>query len=113
MKAEFRSIGLIAGRTLQEAARQRFFVLLLGLALAFVVGARWLRQFDFGAAEQTFVVDCGFGAMGLFGAALSILATTQLFFSEIEQGTALTLLARPIIRLAFVMGKLAGVAALL
>ena len=103
---------LIAQNTLREAARQRLFNFLLFLALALVLGARWFRDFNFGAPELKFLADCGFGAMAFFGAALTIAATAQLFFSEIENRTALTLLAKPVWRTEFVVGKFLGVAAL-
>ena len=76
-----------------------------------MVGARWLRDFSFGAPELKFLADCGFGAMAFFGAALAITATAQLFFSEIENRTALTLLAKPVWRAEFILGKFLGLAA--
>lgn len=103
---------LIAHNTLREASRQRLFLVLLFLALGLVVGARWFRDFNFGAPELKFLADCGFGAMAFFGAALTIAATAQLFFSEIEHRTALTLLAKPVWRTEFVAGKFLGIAAL-
>jgi hypothetical protein len=108
----FRRTWLIAQNTLREAARQRLFNFLLVLALALVLGARWFRDFNFGAPELKFLADCGFGAMAFFGAALTIASTAQLFFSEIENRTALTLLAKPVWRTEFVVGKFLGVAAL-
>lgn len=107
-----RRTGLIAQNTLREAARQRLFNFLLFLALALVLGARWFRDFNFGAPELKFLADCGFGAMAFFGAALTIAATAQLVFSEIENRTALTLLAKPVWRAEFLLGKFAGIAAL-
>jgi ABC-type transport system involved in multi-copper enzyme maturation permease subunit len=104
---------LIAQNTLLEAARQKLFNLLLFLALALVVGARWFRDFNFGAPELKFLADCGFGAMAFFGAALTITATAQLFFSEIENRTALTLLAKPVWRTEFIVGKFLGIAVLM
>lgn len=108
----YRRTFLIAQNTLREAARQRLFNFLLFLALALVLGARWFRDFNFGAPELKFLADCGFGAMAFFGAALTIAATAQLFFSEIENRTALTLLAKPVWRTEFVVGKFLGIAAL-
>lgn len=105
-------LGLIAQNTLREAARQRLVGFLLCLAFALVLGARWFRDFNFGAPELKFLADCGFGAMAFFGAALTVAATAQLFFSEIENRTALTLLAKPVWRAEFVVGKLLGVVAL-
>src|SRR3954467_14908376 len=65
---------LIAQNTLLEAARQKLFNFLLVLALGLVIGARWFRDFNFGAPELKFLADCGFGAMSFFGAALTIAA---------------------------------------
>lgn len=105
-------VALIAQHTLREAARQKLLLVLVGLALALVVGARWFRDFNFGASELKFLADCGFGAIAFFGAALAIAATAQLFFGEIENRTALTLLAKPVWRAEFILGKFLGVVAL-
>ena len=94
-------IRLIAGNTLLEAARQKLFNFLLLLAVALVAGAQWFRDFNFGTPELKFLSDFGFGAMAFFGAALTITATAQLFFSEIENRTVLTLLAKPVSRADF------------
>ncbi len=107
-----RRVGLIAQNTLREAARQRLFHFFLFLALALVLGARWLRDFNFGAPELKFLIDCGLGAIAFFGAALTVTATAQLFFSEIENRTALTLLAKPVWRAEFILGKFLGIAVL-
>jgi ABC-2 type transport system permease protein len=106
-----RRVLLIAQNTLLEASRQKLFNFLLLLALALVLGARWFRDFNFGAPELKFLADCGFGAMTFFGSALTIAATAQLFFSEIENRTVLTLLAKPVWRAEFVLGKFLGIAA--
>lgn len=102
---------LIAHNTVLEAARQKLFHVLLLLAFGLVLGARWFRDFNFGAPELKFLADCGFGAMTFFGAALTISATAQLFFSEIETRTALTLLAKPVWRTEFILGKFIGIVA--
>ncbi len=104
-------VWLIAGNTLQEAARQRLLQLFLLLGLGLVLGAQSLRDFNFGASELKFIADFGFGALAFFGSALSITATASLFWSELEQRTAQTLLAKPVWRLEFILGKFLGVAA--
>ena len=101
---------LIAGNTLLEAARQKLFNFLLLLALALVASVQGFRDFNFGAPELKFLADFGFGSMAFFGAALTIAATAQLFFAEIENRTVLTLLAKPVGRAEFVVGKFLGVA---
>src|SRR5688500_10541135 len=108
----FRRTLLIAQNTLLEASRQKLLNFLVFLALGLVLGARWFRDFNFGAPELKFLADCGFGAMAFFGAALTIAATAQLFFSEIENRTALTLLAKPVWRSECVVGAFLGSAML-
>ena len=106
-------VALIGGNTLREAGRQRAFHFIAWLALALVAGAQGLRDFNFGASELRFLADFGFGALAFFGAALAIAATSQLFFSEIEHRTVQTLLARPVARSEFLLGKFIAVATVL
>ncbi|MGB0744336.1 MAG: ABC transporter permease, partial [Opitutales bacterium] len=105
----FTRIRLIAGNTFLEAVRQKFFNSLLLLAIALVASSTFFQQFDFGTSELKFIADFGFGALFLFGSILSIVVTTQLFFSDIENRTALTMLAKPVHKFDFIAGKLLGV----
>ncbi len=107
-----RRLRFIAQNTLREAVRQKIFLLLLVLALGLVAGAQFFREFHFGSHELKFLADVGFGAIAGFGSVLAVVATAQLFFSEIERRTILTLLAKPVSRAEFVLGKFAGVAVL-
>jgi ABC-type Na+ efflux pump permease subunit len=105
-----RRVGLIAGVTLREALRQKLLHALVLIAAGLVLGVRGLRDFNFGVSELKFIADFGDGAIAGFGAALTIALTAQLFFSEIEHRTALTLLAKPVWRTEFLLGKFLGVA---
>ena len=106
-----RRVWLIACVTALEAARQRVFHLVLVLAMGLVLGAHAFREFNFGASELKFMADFGFGALTVFGSVLTIVATAQLFFGELEHRTALTLLAKPVWRAEFILGKIGGVMA--
>lgn len=108
-----RRLRLLAGHTLGEALRLRLTLLLAAMAALLVLGALWLRVFNFGAAELKFIGDLGVGAIGLAGTLLAALATAQLFFSDIAGGAAACVLTRPVRRWEYVAGKLGGVAALL
>lgn len=110
LRFSVRRVWLIARNTVREAIRQRLFAFIALLAAALVVGVQWLGALNFGSSELKFIADFGFGAMAFFGAALTIIATAQLFFSEIEHRTVLTLLAKPMRRSEFVVGKFVGVA---
>ncbi|MEY4488372.1 MAG: hypothetical protein RIQ79_880 [Verrucomicrobiota bacterium] len=109
----FSRLALIASNTFLEAVRQRLFNFLLLLAIGLVASAQFFRDFNFGSSELKFIADFGFGALVFFGSALTITTTAQLFFSEIENRTALTLLAKPIWRAEFVFGKFVGVFAVI
>lgn len=102
-------LGIVAGNTFLEAVRQKLFNFLLLLAVALVASVQLFREFNFGSSELKFIADFGFGAMVFFGSTLTIAATAQLFFSEIENRTALTILAKPIWRTEFIFGKFIGV----
>lgn len=109
----FSRLSLIAGNTFLEAVRQKLFLFLLFLAIGLVASALFFREFNFGSSELKFIADFGFGALIFFGSALTIATTAQLFFSEIENRTALTLLAKPLWRAEFVFGKFLGVFAVI
>ncbi len=109
----FNRLGIIAGNTFLEAVRQKLFLFLLLLAIGLVASALFFREFNFGSSELKFISDFGFGALVFFGSALTITTTAQLFFSEIENRTALTLLAKPLWRAEFVFGKFLGVFAVI
>ncbi len=108
-----RRIGLLTANTFLEAVRQRFFNLLLLLSVGFVLGSLIFRTFNFGEGELKFIADFGMGALTLFGAILAIVTTAQLYFSELDNRTALTLLAKPVRRLDLLLGKFLGVGLLL
>jgi ABC-type transport system involved in multi-copper enzyme maturation permease subunit len=106
-------VAWIAENTFREAVRQRLFLLLVLLAVAVSGGALLLSHRSFGAPEPGFLLDAGFGILTFFGSILAIVAMAQLFFSEIERRTVLTVLAKPVWRAEFVLGKLGGVLLLL
>lgn len=106
-------VTLIAFNSAREAMRQRLFHFIALLTAVLVVSSQWLRELNFGSSELKFIADFGFGALALFGSALSIVATAQLFFSEIEHRTVLTLMARPVWRIEFIVGKFLGIVAVI
>ncbi|MEX2381979.1 MAG: ABC transporter permease subunit [Opitutales bacterium] len=102
-------VSAIARNTFLEAVRQKLFHFLVIIAIGIIASSQFFREFDFGASELKFITDFGFGAIVFFGSILSIVATAQLFFSEIENKTALTILAKPLLRSEFIIGKFLGV----
>ena len=99
----------IARNTFTEAARQKFFSFLVLLGGGLMCVSLSLTHFDFGDSELKFIADFGFGGIFLFGSVLSVVTSVQLFFTEIENRTALTMLAKPVRRGEFLFGKFLGV----
>lgn len=109
MKPSLLRCGWIARMTFLEAVRQKFFAFLIVLGAAMVLSSVAFRFLDFGHGELKFIADFGFGGMFLFGSILAVVMTAQLFFAEMDNRTALTLLAKPLSRAEFLIGKFLGV----
>ena len=99
----------VCGLTFTEAVRQRFFYIILLIGGGMLLGSGYFQQFDFGVDELKFVIDFSFGTLFFLGSILVITASTQLFYSEIENRTAHTLLAKPIRHFDFLLGKFCGI----
>ena len=106
-------VAWIAENTFREAVRQRLLLMLVITAAALGGSALFFHHRSFGAPELEFLLDAGFGILTFFGSILAIVTTVQLFFSEIERRTVLTVLAKPVWRSEFILGKLGGVLLLL
>lgn len=112
-RAVLARVRVVARQTLTEALRLRLAWLLAVTGALLVLLARWLRVFDFGAAELKFLADFGLGTISLGGALLAALAMAHLYFRDLEGGLAAVVLTRTVRRWEYLTGKLAGVAALL
>lgn len=108
LRFSLRRTGVLAGHAFLEAVRQRVFHFATLLAGVLVLSSLALRGFDFGGAELKFVADFGHGALVLFGSVLTIVTTVQLLGGELENRTVLPVLARPVRRSEFILGKFLG-----
>ena len=108
----FRRIAAITGNTLTELTRLKVFYVLLLFALVLIGNSIFMAQFTF---QQEFQVlkDIGLGAMSLFTSLLAIVATARLLPQDVEDRTVYTILAKPVTRVEYLVGKLAGVLLLL
>lgn len=108
MSAGLSRVFAIAGNTFREAIRMRLFLLLTVTGVASLAGGLYFQEFNLGSSELRFIADFGFGAMTLLGSIVTVVATVQLLFGEVEHRTALPILAKPISRGEFLLGKLIG-----
>jgi len=111
----------IGRNTLTEAVRQKVLNVLLIFSIVLVGCSVLVSQlatpgldsaglFD---AQIKFVKDFGCGAIGLFGFFIALLSTAQLIPQELHNRTIYTILAKPVRRSEFLLGKFLGVVLLL
>ena len=102
----------IASNTLLELVRLKVFYFLLLFALL-SIGITFMVS-KFGFQEQFQMLRNGsLGGMRIFTWLLAVLATAMILPKDIEERTLYTILAKPVPRFEYLLGKLAGVLALL
>ncbi len=108
----FGRVWALATNTLTELIRLKIFYFLLLFALLLIGSSAFLVQLSFQDQFQM-LKDVSLGAMSIFTSLLAILATSGLLPKDIEDRTLYTILAKPVSRLEYLMGKLLGVVLLL
>src|ERR1041385_2023085 len=98
----------IVGNTFTGLTRLKIFYVLLLFALLLIGSSVFMAQMTF---QQEFQVlkDIGLGAMSLFTSLIAVIATARLLPQEIEDRTAYTVLAKPVSRFEYLLGKLLGI----
>lgn len=107
-----RRISAIATNTLTDLTRQKVFYVLLIFALVLIGSSVFMARFTF---QQEFQIlkDVSLGAMSIFSSLLAIVASARLISQDVEDRTIYTILAKPVPRFEYLLGKLAGVLLLL
>ena len=102
----------ITANTLTDLTRQKVFYVLLIFALVLIGSSVFLARFSF---QQEFQIlkDVSLGAMSIFTSLLAIVATARLIPQDLEDRTVSTILAKPVPRFEYLLGKLLGVVCLL
>src|SRR2546421_10887554 len=102
----------ISINTLIELTRQKAFYVLLIFALILIGSSVFMARFSF---QQEFQIlkDISLGAISIFSSVLAIAATARLIPQDIEDRTVYTILAKPVQRFEYLLGKLFGVLLLL
>src|SRR5215213_4329174 len=107
-----RRIAAIAANTFTELTRLKAFYVLLIFALILIGSSIFMARLTF---QQEFQVlkDISLGAMSIFTSLLAIVATARMLPQDIEDRTVYTILAKPVPRFEYLVGKLGGVLLLL
>ena len=100
-------IAAIALNTFREAIRNRVLYLLLVFAVIMISFAQILSLLTVGS-EEKIIKDFGLASIDVFGVLTAVFVGIGLVSREIERRTVYTLLAKPIHRFEFILGKYAG-----
>jgi ABC-type transport system involved in multi-copper enzyme maturation permease subunit len=107
-------VGAIASNTLLELIRLKVFYFLLLFALVSIGGSALPIFFNMPFQDEFQILkDVSLGAMTIFTWLLSVLATAMMLPKDIEDRTLYTILAKPVPRIEYLLGKLLGVMLLL
>ena len=102
----------LAGNTFTGLVRLRAFYFLLPFALLLIGSSLFFARLSF-QAEFQILKDVSLGAMSIFSSLLAIVATAQLIPRDLEDRTIYTILAKPVLRSEYLIGKMLGVLLLL
>ena len=104
MSATFRPVAI---NTFREAVRDRVLYNLVLFALLMIGAAVLVGGVSIGI-EQLVIVNLGLSSISIFGLVIAIFIGVGLVYKEIEKRTLYSLLAKPIKRWEFLVGKYAG-----
>ena len=107
-----RRIAAITANTFTELTRLRALYVLLFFALLLIGNSIFMAQLTFQEEFQV-LKDIALGSMSIFTSLLAVVATARLIPQDLEARTLYTILAKPVARLEYLLGKLAGVLLLL
>jgi len=102
----------IAQNTFRESVRDKVLYVLLFFAAVTIVGSKALGWISIGQ-DIKIVKDITLAATSVFGALIAIFVGASLIYKEIDKRTLYTILARPLDRWEFVVGKYLGLLGLL
>jgi len=102
----------IGRNTLTDLVRQKVFYFLLIFGLLVIGNSAFIAKLSFQEQFQM-LKDISLGAMSVFSSLLAILATANFLPKDMEDRTIYTILAKPVPRYCYLLGKLCGILALL
>jgi ABC-type transport system involved in multi-copper enzyme maturation permease subunit len=105
-------IGVIARNVFLEVIRDRIFYLIALFALLMVAASVLLPEVSAGAQDKI-TLDLGLAGIHLLSVIVAIFVGTGLVNKEIEKRTVLVLIAKPVSRAEFLIGKHLGLSAVL
>ncbi len=104
-----RRVGAVAFNTFREAVRDRVLYNLILFALLLVACAPLISEISVGV-QRVLLINLSLTAISIFGTVISIFVGISLVSKEIERKTLYPVLARPVGRGEFIVGKYFGLA---
>jgi Cu-processing system permease protein len=102
-----RRAGVVVLNTFREAVRDRVLYNLVFFALLMMAAAIAVGEISIGI-EQTVIVSLGLSAISVIGLLISIFIGVALVSKEMDKRTLYALLAKPVRRWEFLLGKFGG-----
>jgi Cu-processing system permease protein len=102
-----RRAGIVALNTFREAVRDRVLYSLVFFALLMIAAAILVGQISIGI-EDTVIVTLGLSAISMIGLLIAVFIGVALVSKEMDKYTLYALLAKPVRRWEFLLGKFGG-----
>ncbi|MEM9926555.1 MAG: ABC transporter permease [Cyanobacteria bacterium P01_D01_bin.50] len=102
----------IANNTFREVVRDRILYLICFYAITLVIAINLLPQLAASTEDKMFL-DFGLAVMSLLNLIVAVFLGTGLINKEVEKKTILMLIAKPVSRNEFIVGKYLGLSAVL
>jgi ABC-type transport system involved in multi-copper enzyme maturation permease subunit len=98
---------VVAVNTFREAVRDRVLYNLIFFALMMIGAAILVGQISIGI-DRIVIINLGLSAISIFGIVMAIFIGVGLVYKEMEKRTLYSLLAKPVRRWEFLIGKFGG-----
>lgn len=102
----------VAQNTFRESVRDKVLYVLLLFAGVVIIGSKAIGWISIGQ-DIKIVKDLSLAGMSIFGAMIAIFVGTSLVYKEIDKKTIYTIIAQPLHRYEFVIGKYLGLSLLI
>ncbi len=100
-------IALICKNTFKECLRDKVLYNLVIFAVLIIASSLILSSITIGDVKQI-IINLGLSTLSIFGVLISIFIGIQLVHKEIDKKTIYSLLAKPVARYQFILGKYLG-----
>jgi ABC-type transport system involved in multi-copper enzyme maturation permease subunit len=99
--------GIVAIHTFREAVRDRVLYNLIVFALMMIGASILVGEISIGI-DRLVIINLGLSAISIFGLVMAIFIGVGLVYKEMEKRTLYSLLAKPVRRWEFLVGKFGG-----